>query len=842
MALDSGLGRRIAACLCVGWALIGFSAFAKSQDASTIHPELWAAAPSGVLIRPEIETRIDQLLGQMTLDEKIGQMVQADIDAITPEDLKHYKLGSILAGGYAAPGHNVRSTPQAWLDLVDAYARAEVEPDGSGRKPVPILFGIDAVHGHAKIIGATIFPHNVALGAMRDPALMVKIGRATAEEVAATGIDWAFAPTLAVVRDPRWGRSYESYSEDPRLVASYATSMVTGLQGEIGTSDFMAPGHVLASAKHFLGDGGTENGRDQGLNVASEQVLANVHGAGYPAAIAAGTLSVMASYHSWQGTKMHAHHALLTDVLKGRFGFDGFAVGDWNAQEEIPGCTKFNCPETILAGIDMIMAPDSWKQIYENTLAEARSGEIPAARIDDAVRRILRAKALAGLLDEPLPKDRLAAGKFDRIGSAEHRAIAREAVRKSLVLLKNQHGLLPLKPQSKLLVTGPGADDIGVQAGGWTVDWQGDHNSNADFPGATSIYAGIKNAVTAAGGTATLSPDGSFTDRPDVAIVVFGEKPYAEFEGDLETLEFSPADRSALALLRKLHAQKIPVVAVFLSGRVIWVNRELNASDAFVAAWLPGSEGEGIADVLFTKPDGGVAYDFTGKLGFSWPRTAMPVRFDAADKPVDPLFPRGYGLSYHSHTELALLPEDPKPAADRGQPGTIFQAGHPTAPYSIYLVDDLAQIRMTTKLMPSPNGAATVALVNDGQAAIAWSGTGAATLKIAKKADDLSGFAKAGGAVSIRYRVDNAPASSVSFELICGETCKAALDATPIFKSAPVGRWQTIDIPLACFAEKGGDLTKVEAPFALKTDGLFGLTIASVTLHKEAVGAICPGV
>ncbi len=334
----------------------------------------------------------------MTLEDKVGQMVQADIGSIQPDDLLHYKLGSILAGGFAAPGGDVHATPQAWLDMVRAYKKAAAQGGTLAHAAIPLLFGIDAVHGDAKIRGATIFPHNVGLGAAHDPDLLRRIGEATAQEVAATGMDWAFAPTLAVARDVRWGRSYESYSDDPDLVASYASALVTGLQGAVGTPQFLSDGHVVGSAKHFVGDGGTDSGRDQGENLSPETVLRDVHAAGYVTALQAGVATVMGSYNSWQGEKMHANRGLLTDVLKQRLGFAGYVVGDWNAQEEIPGCTKTSCPEAVKAGIDMIMAPDGWRQMYDNLLRQVRTGAIPQARIDDAVRRILRVKALYGLI------------------------------------------------------------------------------------------------------------------------------------------------------------------------------------------------------------------------------------------------------------------------------------------------------------------------------------------------------------------------------------------------------------------------------------------------------------
>lgn len=807
---------------------------------ASVHPELW---PAGSLAPPlpEIDAFVEQLLAHMSLEEKVGQMIQADIDSITPEELRTYKLGSILAGGNAAPGKNVRTTPQAWLDLTDAYYRASLAAGSDAHPPIPILFGIDAVHGHAKIIGATIFPHNVGLGAANDAKLIYRIGRVTALEVAATGIDWTFAPTLAVVRDVRWGRSYESYSESPALVERYAPAMVAGLQGERGTPQFMAPGRTLSSVKHFLGDGGTRNGRDQGDTVLPEPELAAVHAAGYVAAIRAGALIVMASYNSWDGVKLHGNHYLLTDILKGRMGFDGFVVGDWNAHEEVEGCTKSDCAAAILAGVDMLMAPDSWKDLHANTLTEVRSGVIPPARIDDAVRRILRVKAIAGMFQRPAPKQRSDAGHFDELGSPAHRALAREAVRESLVLLKNTHRTLPLSPHAAILVAGDAADDIGMQSGGWTIDWQGDHNRNADFPGATSIYGGIKAAVTAAGGTVMLSVGGRYAKKPDAAIVVFGETAYAEFQGDRETVEFSPGDKHELRLLRRLRRRGVPTVAVFLSGRPLWVNPEINASDAFVAAWLPGSEGEGIADVLFRSADGTARYDFTGRLAFSWPRTAMPVTFDAAGEAAGALFARGTGLDYAHPSNFTRLPEDPHvPAQWHSPAGSLFHAGHVIAPWSLFVADALMQVHVTTSRQTSPHGAVAVVYEPDG-AAIRWSGRERGDVLVTGRASDLNRLAGGGGAIEVRYRVDRAPERSVELavrctESPCGSAAGASLDVTRTFKAAPIGMWRELRMPLSCLTAAGANLKDVEVPFALATDGRFEVTLADIRLEPQAGG------
>lgn len=818
---------------------------ARPSPAVIGHPELWPAG-SHRPARADQDAFVAKLLADMSLEDKVGQMIQADIASITPADLNVYKLGSILAGGNAAPADNVRSTPQAWLQLTNEFHRVALEAAAPGHPAIPILFGIDAVHGHGKLRGATIFPHNVGLGAAHDPVLIERIGAATAQEVTATGIDWTFAPTVAVVRDVRWGRSYESYSESPELVTQYAGAMVSGLQGKIDTPQFMAPGHTLSSVKHFLGDGGTVDGRDQGNTIVTEAELAALHGAPYVAAIRAGAMIVMASYNSWNGVKMHADHYLLTDILKGRMAFDGFVVGDWDAQEQIPGCTKGDCAAAILAGVDMLMAPDSWKQLYQATLDEVRSGAIPEERIDDAVRRILRVKVIAGLFDRAAPS-RPDAGDFDQIGSQEHRAIAREAVRKSLVLLKNAGDVLPLNPTSTVLVAGEAADDIGMQSGGWTLDWQGDHNSNADFPGATSIYGGIRAAVTAAGGKVSLSRDGRYDKKPDVAIVVFGEHPYAEFQGDRETLEFSERGQHALRILRRLHREGVATVSVFLSGRPLWVNPQINASDAFVAAWLPGSEGEGIADVLFRTAAGTVPYDFTGRLSFSWPRTAMPVLLAASPELSGALWPLGAGLDYRTHSDLGLLSEDPQiPAKWHPPAGSLFHAGHVIAPWNIFVADSGDQVHLTTDRQESPHKAVAVSVDAAGAAAV-WSGLRSGILLISGRADDLGAEADRGSALELRYRVDRKPEQPVQLRIactkpLCGTATGASLDLTAIFESAPLGVWSNLQVPLSCWTTAGADLKEVEVPFAVATAGRFGLTIADVRLAPmhEAAAAHCP--
>ncbi|MEO5587250.1 MAG: glycoside hydrolase family 3 protein [Novosphingobium sp.] len=619
--------------------------FAPGAPAQEVHPERWPAAQSPRFLSPQDERRIDALLAAMTVEEKVGQMIQADIGTITPEDLRTYPLGSVLAGGSSGPFGNDRSSAADWKRLADAFRAVSLERR-AGRTAIPVIFGVDGVHGHNNVPGAVIFPHNIGLGAMRDPALAKRVAQAAGEEIAATGIDWTFAPTLAVPQDVRWGRTYEGFSERSEVVGAYAGPVIEGLQGMARTpADRIL---LAATAKHFIGDGGTTDGADQGNADISEAQLIEPHASGYVPAIQAGVLTVMASYSSWQGTKMHVQKRLLTDVLKGRMGFAGFVVGDWNGHGQVPGCTNDSCPQAINAGIDMFMVPANWKALYRNTLAQVRSGEIPAARVDDAVRRILRVKAKLGLFDPQPP----ARPPLSAVGADAHKAVAREAVRESLVLLKND-GILPLKPGQRVLVAGEAANSLAAQMGGWTITWQGTDTAAKDFPAAKTTFRALRENIVAGGGTADLSPDGAWTTKPDVAVVVFGEEPYAEMQGDRKTAAYQ--SRNALRTLQQLKAQGIPTVSVFLSGRPLWVTPEIEASNAFVAAWLPGSEGgTGLADVLLAGPSGRASFDFTGKLPFSWPASPLPRRAER------PLYDFGYGLSYSSRAEPRRRASDAK--------------------------------------------------------------------------------------------------------------------------------------------------------------------------------------
>ena len=473
-----------------------------------------------------VEARVASLLKDMTLEQKVGQMVQGEIKTVTPADLTKYHLGSILNGGGSFPNEQKNSTMRDWLDLSDQYYLASLDKSQGGAG-IPVVWGTDAVHGHNNVIGATLFPHNIGLGAANDADLMKRIGEITAREVSVTGIDWVFAPTVAVVKDNRWGRTYEGYSSEMPIIKAYAGEIVRGLQGEPGELRTNQQ-RVIATAKHFIGDGATYRGIDQGDTIMSLEELLKEHGAGYYESIDADVQTVMASFNSWNGLKLHGHKFLLTDVLKGQMGFDGFVVSDWNGIGQIDGCTNQRCYQAINAGIDMVMAPQDWKVFLQDTISKVKSGDIPMSRIDDAVTRILRVKLRAGLFEKGLPSSREVAGNAALIGAKAHRDVAREAVRKSLVLLKNSDNILPLRGSQHVLIAGDGADNIGKQNGGWTITWQGTENKNSDFPGASSIYDGLHQAITNNGGSTELNTEGQWAKKPDLAVVVFGEEPYAE--------------------------------------------------------------------------------------------------------------------------------------------------------------------------------------------------------------------------------------------------------------------------------------------------------------------------
>ncbi|WP_448250200.1 glycoside hydrolase family 3 N-terminal domain-containing protein [Thalassotalea agariperforans] len=788
----------------------------------------------------DMEQRIKALLAKMTLEQKIGQMLQPEIRSITPAEVEKYHIGSILNGGGAFPNNDKYASVQDWVALADAFYQASMS-NKPGRTPIPIIWGTDAVHGHNNVIGATYFPHNIGLGAANNPALIEKIAQATAVEVAATGIDWTFAPTLAVVRDDRWGRTYESYSEDPAIVKTYAQSMVNGLQGHKNSA--FGASNIVATAKHFVGDGGTQFGDDQGDTQLTEEELFKLHAQGYYSALDANVQTVMVSYSSFNGEKMHGQKHLITDVLKHDMGFDGIVVSDWNGIGQVKGCTNDNCAAAINAGIDLFMVPDLWKTWIDNTLAQVKQGVVPMSRIDDAVTRILRVKMRAGLFDKGAPSTRALAGKADLVGKKAHRDIAQQAVRESLVLLKNNHNLLPLDRQLNVLVAGDGADNIAMQNGGWTISWQGTGNTNKDFPGATSIYQGIQQTVTAAGGSATLSVDGTFEQKPDVAIVVVGEEPYTEYLGDIQnlrSLEFQQHNKKALALLTKLKQQNIPTITVLMSGRVLWVNKELNASDAFVAAWLPGTEGQGIADVLFKNANNQINYDFTGRLSFSWPADACQSTVNIGDETYQPLFEYGYGLSYQDKINTPELPENS--AYPYGCQLTAQQLNKSAKQLSLALNKHNWQLYIdeksgkTNQVTPSLNElhGIKVTPLNDNNNAVqvTFAQEQTATLALRQqphKALNLLPHLKDNSAITWQVRVDKPIESDIKAKIDCGAPCSGEVDISAALKAKPLGQWQTLSIDLACYLP-GTDLRKVASPLVLSSSGALNISFAGGNL------------
>lgn len=592
-------------------------------------------------------TRADDLLARMSLEEKIGQMTQVDQRALEPTDINRWFIGSVLSGGGANPEPN---NPRNWADMVFAFQQAALET----RLGIPLIYGVDAVHGHGNVVGATIFPHNIGLGASGDSELVKRIAQATAWEISATGVLWNFAPCVAVPQDIRWGRTYEGFSEDPDLVTRLAEAYITGLQGG---QKFGAPGTTLACPKHFVGDGGTTWGTtqvydwitnnqqavnerykiDQGDTQISEDQLRKIHLVPYRAAIHAGALSIMVSFSSWNGVKMHAHRRMLTEVLKGELGFMGFLVSDWQAIDQISP-DYYECVVTsINAGLDMVMVPFEYQRFITTLKQAVQAGDIAENRIDDAVRRILFAKFKLGLFERKLGDE----PGLDTLGSDDHRLLAREAVRKSIVLLKNDDLTLPVRKDiSRLIIAGRAANDIGLQCGGWTIKWQG--KAGAITTG-TTLLEGLQAALPPAA-EIVYDPAGQFealADQPaELGMVVLAEEPYAEGFGDQAEISLSVED---VTLIERVRTRCERLVVVLFSGRPLILTEQLPLMDALVAAWLPGTEGQGVADVLCGE------YSPTGRLPYKWPCSFSQIDQKDWRKETGknaPLFPIGYGLDY----------------------------------------------------------------------------------------------------------------------------------------------------------------------------------------------------
>ncbi|RHN50781.1 putative glucan 1,3-beta-glucosidase [Medicago truncatula] len=591
-----------------------------------------------------LNTRIKDLLDRMTLEEKIGQMVQIERNVASAEVMNNYFIGSVLSGGGSVP--KPKATAKDWVDMINEFQKGAL----STRLGIPMIYGIDAVHGNNNVYKATIFPHNVGLGATRDPQLVKKIGEATALESRATGIPYVFAPCIAVCRDPRWGRCYESYSEDHKVVQAM-TEIIPGLQGDLpanwsnGVPYVAGNKKVAACAKHFVGDGGTTKGINEDNTVANRHELFSIHMPAYYNSIIKGVLTVMVSYSSWNGEKMHANRDLITGFLKNTLRFKGFVISDWEGIDRITSPPHanytFSIEAGVNAGIDMIMIPHNYTEFIDGLTLLVKKNVIPMSRIDDAVKRILRVKFVMGLFENPLADYSLA----DQLGSQEHRELAREAVRKSLVLLKNGENvdkpILPLpKKASKILVAGSHADNLGYQCGGWTIQWQGQSGNNITT--GTPILSAIKNAVdkeTKVFYEENPSLDYVKSNDFSYAIVIVGETPYAETNGDSLNLTISGQGYETINNVCGV----VKCVVVLITGRPIVIQPYLEKIEGLVAGWLPGSEGSGVADVLFGD------YGFTGKLPRTWFKTVDQLPMNVGDSHYDPLFPFGFGLTTEAH-------------------------------------------------------------------------------------------------------------------------------------------------------------------------------------------------
>ncbi len=577
------------------------------------------------------QDRLNDLLPRMTLDEKIGQMTQPDHAAVQNlNDVTTLFLGSILSGGGSDPSSG--NSPLDWANLYDSFQTKAMQT----RLKIPLIYGVDAVHGHSNVVGATIFPHNIGIGATRNPSLAREIAKITAKEIAATGIDWTFAPCVAVPRNERWGRTYEGYGETPELAQMFAGVYVSGFQND----SLNSPTSIAACAKHYMGDGGTTNGIDQGNTEVTEAELRAIHLPGYIEAIENNVQTIMASYSSWNGQKMHGNHYLLTDVLKNELGFEGFVVSDWGGIDQLPGDYHSDVVEAINAGVDMIMVPNEYQTFITELKLAIANNEISMERIDDAVSRILLVKFRLGLFENPYSDRALLA----EVGKTEHRNVARQAVRESLVMLKKNDNVLPLpKSGSKILVIGEHANNIGLQCGGWTVQWQGE---SGEVTEGTTILEGLQKVAVS--NEYVFSEDVNFTQTDaDYAIVVIGEQPYAEMYGDRENLEL---ESPQIEMVRKLKNMGIPVITILISGRPMLINPALHNSDVFIAAWLPGTEGDGIAEVLFGD------FQPKGILPVSWAKSMSQIPINYGDANYEPLFPYNFGINSLANSEVGSNP------------------------------------------------------------------------------------------------------------------------------------------------------------------------------------------
>ena len=784
---------------------------------------------------------INTLIKNMTLEQKVGQIIMPDIDEVTPMQAKEYFLGSFLNGGGKFPNKNKNSSIDDWKELSKAYYDASPVVDDI---LIPILWGTDAVHGHNNVIGATIFPHNIGLGSTMNADLIQEIGAAVAKELLSTGIAWTFAPTITVPQNDLWGRTYEGYSENPELVATLGEAMIKGLQGQ-GES-YLDHNHVLSTAKHFIGDGGTLDGVDQGDTILNEADLKDIHGLPYYFAIDSCIQTIMASFNSWNGDKLHGNKYLLTDVLKGDMQFNGLIVGDWNGHGQLPGCTNDNCPESFNAGVDIFMAPDEWKELYKNTLNQVQDGTISESRLDDAVRRILRVKNILGLFDNRKPHE------FTQnfIGFDTHREIARRAVRESIVLLKNNNSLLPLDPKKHYLVVGQSAIDIKNQMGGWTISWQGRDNLNSEFPNTSNIFETIKNAVEVSGGTAEFSSNGEYKKRPDVVIMVYGEEPYAEGDGDRDSIIFNNPNKNFFSIMQKLSLDDFPIVSLFISGRPLVVNRELNISDSFVQLWLPGTAVEGITDVIFLNADGAIKHDFSGKLAYSWPKNSSQINLNLNDKDYSPLFEYGYGLTFNDSVFIEKLDEE-RPITELDK--VVLFVGSAFPPNNEFVIEEGIKRKVNADFYESTKKLIKLQkmdyLKQDDAKNISFDKSLTPNFwGVENQYSDSFSYME-DAILEIQYRLNsrinlnNNEFVSLSSECtkndyqihISGsKDCNVSFDITENLLNNDLKEWSTLEIPFRCFKDSGLEDSSVTSLVSISSNSSLNIDIHSILLINKS--------
>ena len=858
----------------------------------------WPQINSAVAVDPLIESRVMRIVAQMTLEEKVGQMIQPNLHEVTPAEAKKYKLGSLLNGGGTWPGGNKHATAEDWAKEADKYYNALQEAYAGRGFSIPFMWATDAVHGHNNVYRATVFPHNIGLGAANNPELIKRIGIATAEEVSATGLDWTFAPTVASPRDYRWGRVYEGYSEDPEIIFQYAGKMVEGLQG--GTEGLKGQTNVISNVKHWVGDGGTYRGVDRGENHYSEEYLRNIMATGYFSGLDAGAQVVMSSFNSWHNPanydqnggngkpvynyKLHGSKYLLNNILKEQMGFDGLIVTDWNGQQEIDGCSASNCAEAVNAGNDifMVTARNDWKRFYSNVIKQVNEGIISMDRIDDAVTRILRVKMRADLWNKPKPSERQLAGNSNILGSDAHRKIARQAVSESLVLLKNENDILPLNKNASFIIVGSAANSIEKQTGGWSLSWQGTGNTIAkDFPGAMTLKMALKKEV----GAENVYVRETDAPKDAIAIVVIGEDPYAEMMGDIknnQTLEFSTIKRSYkkdLQTIQEMKATGRHVVTIFYSGRPLYVNEEINASDAFIAAWLPGTEAGGITDVLFAKN----GMDFKGRLSYSWPNMKCSTAINRVapnianyQTPVDsvtgklleqnikgknkPLFPYGYGLGYAKSSTQSVKADLNNLALDPRDFGCGILARNTTVadtPLEIFGPHSSGEFK--ARIAGSINNWSAVDIERGSQTSIGSLTTtpinylhqqDALKLEFSGKskgneasnaevfletidgvsADELA-YVNADATLQFDVQMLSKAPKTMILATDCTYPCRGDVDiwrVLPKVRKEGDNTWDTIKVPLTCFSEEGMSFNMMNKAFLLQSQEKVALNIGNI--------------